>query len=424
MLDALLVSQLGTPADADLVVLEESGSIHAKQHGRYGVYRMEREESKSFRGAFENSDVTGMLRTGFIYTDEVENGTRHATAVGAQVGAETAAYYGFHLGAKSYISQNVTPLSGSAQSQNTEFFDASGDSYAYLAEAHLAYEDARSRFVIGRIHINTPFADSDDIRMAPNTFEGAWGYYYVGKGVSVQLMYLHRWAGVDSGESPSVFKPLNEMDNTGLHAMGVTYDLSDFSEASLWYYHVGAMAGMAYAEFSGHIGVSESMHIEYGIQAANMQERGESAVEGSLLGAMVLFDREAFFFGSAVNWAFAGSHHSVIDGFGGGPFYTSLDEQTIGALSEQTPGEDATMLRFGAGAKLDVVLEGMLFEAVYGKAISENGRTKFTENDLILTYEHAEDINLEVIYANRYDAMESDGDESFERLVIRIDYNF
>lgn len=86
---------------------------------------------------------------------------------------ETASWNNLSVGVAAYISQRIGFISGNNVHTTTEIFDEEGKSYAYVGEAYIDYTTDNFTFRIGRQQLDTPFADTDDIRMNPNTFEAA-----------------------------------------------------------------------------------------------------------------------------------------------------------------------------------------------------------------------------------------------------------
>ncbi len=52
------------------------------------------------------------------------------------------------------------------------FLGSNGQSYSILGESYLKFQYGNSSIKAGRQIIDTPYADSDDIGMVPNSFEG------------------------------------------------------------------------------------------------------------------------------------------------------------------------------------------------------------------------------------------------------------
>ncbi|HIC10019.1 MAG TPA: porin, partial [Campylobacterales bacterium] len=124
----------------------------------------------AFGGDSDNGwSVSGNIRTAFIsddgdsYDDEV-----HDLATGGSITVLTPKIENnFQIGATLYTAQ---PLFGQKTDQWLTEHD--GSSYSYLGEAYITGTlFGKTAVILGRKVIDTPFADSDDIGMAPNSFE-------------------------------------------------------------------------------------------------------------------------------------------------------------------------------------------------------------------------------------------------------------
>jgi hypothetical protein len=124
-----------------------------------------------------------------------------------------------------------------------------------------------------------------------------------------------------------------------------------------------------------------------------------------------------FFIGGALNFASVDANQSVTDGFGGGPYFTSLDEATIAYASSLLPGENILMYRLSLG--YDFRSYNSSFEYAYGKMASKDAYIK--ENDFVYTYNKDEKWQAQVVFASY---KTKDDLQSFSRFVARIDYNF
>jgi len=413
-------------------VTEERGFIHSKEGGRYQVVTVLPKEASSVNQTFEYADAFGTLRAAGIHADSLFGTDTSAFAIGAQFGFQTASYYGVSARMAAYTSQKISALNPSKpKNRNRDFFDEDGNSFTYIGEANVAYNSDIVRIEAGRVRIDTPYADSDDIRMAPNTFEGVWSHFDLSDSWKVQATYLTRWAGFDSGEDQSTYKKLFENSHNGetsdgMFGLSLQYVINDDNDISLWYYHVDQMSDIVYVESAGDLIFTDAFHVEYGLQVSTIQSLNHSQVEGDVLGAMVIFDYSMLFFATAINKAFVDGENSITDGFGGGPYYTSLDESTIGFVSETAPGEDTLSYRVGGGVNFnDWNIEGLVIEYVYGDLKSSQS-LEFNEHDVIITYDITDQLYLEGVFA-RFDIDKAPVDldaEKFSRYIVRLDYSF
>lgn len=417
----------------------EGGLIHTKQAGRYSVVFKLPEEVDGFDQAFDYAKPFGTFRLANVKTQQdaleaynIDEEKTSGTSFGGIFGLESASLYGLNLHLGAYVSQKITSLNPSdSAEQNMELFDANGDSFVYVGEASLQYENEMTLVKAGRIRVETPFAGSDDIRMVPNSFEGAWGKVKLGNRWRAQAYYLTRWAGTDSGDDQEVFKPLVDEDGYGLAGAALSYKINNANKVSLWYYNIDKQSDIVYAEGTGELYFSEAFHMEWGLQGAHISERDSSGIEGDVLGAMAIADYDFVYLGLAYNHVFEEAGKTITDGFGGGPYYTSLDEQTIGAVSALSPGDDLMVYRVALGFDFTTLgIDQLNLEFIHGHFLLEDSPAKAKESDVVLTYAITDRWSFESIYSDinmmNIDYSNPDNRESrdFRRLVTRLDYSF
>ncbi len=420
-----------------IIKKEEGGLIHTKQEGRYKVVLELPQEAEGLDQAFDYAKPFATFRLANVTTEQdalAEYDDRQqtaGTALGGIFGLDSASLYGMHLHLGAYVSQKVHSLNpDDPAKQNSELFDANGDAFVYIGEASLGYENEKLQAVVGRIRIDTPYADSDDIRMVANSFEGAWGNLNVSDNLQVQAYFLTRWAGVDSGDDQNVFKVLVD-DGYGLAGGSLTYNLDEENILSLWYYNVDKESDILYAEGTGEVHLSGDFHVEWGLQGAHISERSDSGVGGTVLGAMLIADYELLYLGAAYNYVFEENGMRITDGFGGGPYYTSLDEQTIGAVSALSSGEDLRVFRLALGFDFSSLgIKRLNAEFVHGHFLLADSSAEVKESDVVLTYAITDRWSFESIYSNvnmmniDYSNPENRELRDFQRLVTRLDYSF
>ncbi len=398
------------------------GLIHQKMTDRYKVVEVLPKKADGWDNMFEYADAYGKIRFGYFggrFKEETSTTQNSfASAVGGILGIRTAEFKGFSFNAAAYISQDL-PFLYDTDKRSDEFFTAKGNSYAYLAEMSLEYTSKYFEAKIGRFFVDMPYANTDDIRMSQNTFEGAWTHLHYTQEWSSQLFLLQRWAGFDSaGEdmSQNDFKELVE-GGKGMLGASLAYRYNEESEASLWYHHIDKMADIFYGEINGVYDINQEWHLDYGLQVAHIIQRDTSHIDGDVYGVMFIVHYNDFFLGSASDFARVDSQNSVTDGFGGGPYFTSLDEATIASVSELAPGVDVDTYRLSAG--YDKEEWHSSFEYAYGHMSAKGIDIK--ENDFIYTYNLDEKWQAQAIAANFKSNVSGN---RFNRVVVRIDYNF
>lgn len=421
MLDGLYLAQEDTKVES---------FIHTTVSQRYEIVQELSKDANSFDEIFHYADTYGQIRLAYI--DDVHNASatalkeqKSATAVGGEIGIKTAEYKGFSFNIAAYISQNIDFLSPAKEELNPDFVNLSQNSFIYIGEAGLNYENEFLKTKIGRIKVETPYANSDDIRMVANTFEGAYTKINYSPKLSSEVMFLNRWAGYDSQDidSQDEFKTLYK-DSKGMGIVSLNYELTKDCEISLWVNQIDTMSQIAYAQITGSYFIDgDTFYVDYGLQGSTIHELESSGIEGNVYGLMSIVNYKGAFLGLAYNRAFVDTDKSITDGFGSGPYFTSLDEATIAAMSASAPGKDVQAMRIGVGYDLTKVyngaFNGLMLEFVYGKLQSED--KSVIEKDIILSYEMDERWYAEAIYTHFNAAYE---DETFNRTLVRANYSF
>ena len=166
--------------------------------------------------------TNGQLRAGYIHFAEDASPHTTAYAVAGHLHLETQRWKGLMVGAEVYTVLNL----GNKQKYrniNDDFFDANGESFILLSQAYLDGKWGNTEIKLGRQSLDTPHADSDDIRMIPNYFEA---YRVTNKDVTdltLSAGLIHRMAGWENAVDSSEFVNIGETLGAGRNVDGVYY---------------------------------------------------------------------------------------------------------------------------------------------------------------------------------------------------------
>jgi len=377
------------------------------------------EDTNTLAYAFANGALSGQIRAGYInFNPKSFGATNYTTALGGQLKYETARYYGFHIGAAFYTSHAISGLSGSKRRDKFNYELAGDNHYDTLAEAYIGYKYESFEINGGRILIDTPYADSDDIRMTPNTFEGVMATYGINDEFSLTAAYLTRWQGPDAENYD--FVDLLGPNANGVAMAALTY-ATDNIEASLWYYGADKTADIFYGDIIANYEIREGLELVAGLQYAKQNERSHSGIEGTLYGAMA----EVSFSGLSLSVAYdelhVGEFKEYFGGFGGGVAFVNVNETTAGVIAVNQGVEAVKLAAVYDFSELGV--NGFSAEYNYGD-FEGKIRGHFIEQNMILAYAHDEEWNIEAIYAHIHDELTGPEDEGFARFLVRANYNF
>lgn len=376
--------------------------------------------------AFVAGKASGQIRAAYVSQDNAVDGDTYGTSFGGVLKYETADWNGVKLGVGAYISQKFHFASGDEDKINTDLFDMDGKSYAYVGEAYVDYTLGDLNLKVGRQQLDTPFADTDDIRMHPNTFEALIATYSGIEGTTLVGGFVTRWAGYDSEGtlSKEKFKKLGGDNSNGVAVVGIVNESIENLALQAWYYNIDEVADAIYADATYAIPFSERMGVELSAQAANFNEEKASGMDGKVYGIGAAFNAGPLTLGAAYNKASNDSGKSVSNGFGGGPYLTSMEEMTIDGY------EDAKAYQLSAELDLaDAGLEGVTLTALYGDFKSTPADMHVKEFDIIASLELSEAISGDISYAmvddkNKNTSEDGLYDAGYDRFLVRLNYNF
>ena len=392
------------------------------------------ETATSFTEAFTKGTPSGQIRLGYIWLNPQEEGAKsnYDLALGGQLKFETAALYGLSLRAAFYTSHSVI------RPDDEDFNDelSSPDKhYDLLGEAYIngGWQDFNIR--VGRQLIDTPFADSDDVRMTPHTFEAAVaGYTY--NNFSLTGGYLSRWQGVDAGYHNDADFDDMIPGSDGTWMVGASYD-TDLFESGLWFYSVNDVVNVFYADIVAPIVLTEKLTLTLGLQAVAQNDNTTnetfaeigSKVEGSLYGASAELAFAGITAGIAYNHASVDEGETLFGGFGGGPFFTNID--TLVA-NEFAVGQNADSYTLSLGYDLgEIGIEGLSLMYTYGRfeggSDPMDGTTKVEveEHDFSLEYQITEAWSVDAVYVISDDKKSGEATEwDYNRAQVRLNFTF
>lgn len=317
------------------------------------------------------SGIFGQIRGGYVNLDDNAGSKTDTLSIGGKLGYKTKKYNGLSAGATFYTSN---PLGG--VDDEGLFLDSNGNGYSILGEAYVNADLGKTSIKLGRQEIDTPFADTDDIGMVPNTFEGLVVSNSSLSNTKLYGMHLSRWAGVDA-PVPEKFTKMN--DDDGINAIGAVYEPSDKLNVQGWHYNAKNGTDISYIE----AGFTPLESLELGAQYATQDGAG---FDGKVWGLSASYGIGDITLSTAYNKV---SDGQVTNGFGGGPFFTSAEDHTIAEADNQ----EATT--FG--------IEYTGINKLTLAATQVNFDQGADELDLVASYEINDNLSADLIYSDMND---------------------
>lgn len=351
--------------------------------------------------ALSHVQSDGIVRLGY-QSHEVENDTNTEFALGVKLHFETAPYYGVQAGATLFTSQG----NGKEGFEGIPFFDKNNEDYAILGEAYLKGTYSDTTLVLGRQSFDSPFADSDDIGMVPNTFEALTLLNTSLKDTTIFFSQIQKWSGVDS-EAPSKFSELN--GNKGMQILGVTYEGVSQTTLSGWYYHLKDEVKISYLEANYE---DETDRFTYGAAVQYAVQDHDHAERSTIYGVAASFGVKKV--GLTTIIAYNKVNGIAADNFfGGGPFFTNAEHNT---LREEGPDGETILYTISWDAST-VGAEGLNFIANIDAHTGEQYHAR--EYDIGMQYEYSDAVNFSAIYSDV-----ENGDLAFKNLRVFLNYCF
>lgn len=339
----------------------------------------------------ENNRCGGYLRVGFIQTDH-----NSASAIGGEIGCEYQfnPYVKAHLGI--FASYDPGTNSDDDFRIQDDFFNNKKDSYLILGEAVLTLSYAGLDAHLGRQHFDSPHIDGDDLRMIANLFEAYLIDYQYSETLSFGAGFVREAAGWENGANISQFVSIGEAfggRSNGAWLSWVNYQ-QDSIATDAWFYYVADHLSIFYAElvhtgdFTENLSYSLSFQYDWGHDVGNARL---GHINANTVGVMAAIAWTDFTFTAAYNHNFG--HTGAIASVGGGPFFTSLEDQTLDAAT----GTDTRSYLLGIEYQLN---EYIGLGSAYGQFNAANHREYNKEElNVFMNVSWKEHFNAELMYA-------------------------
>jgi len=363
---------------------------------------------KTIRGILGNNDpllhTRGQVRAGYIHFNQKNTYTNRAYGLAGHIHFDTKRWYGLQVGLSAYgvlnLATNHNPLH-----VNPDFFDAKGNNFAQLTEAYLDGKWGETEIMLGRQILDTPHADSDDIRMIPNYFEA---YTFTNKSIKNLTLgagFIRQMAGwensVDAQQFVNIGKTLGTSNIDGIFYTSAEYEgIKDIS-LSLWYYNYHDIAEVFYAELGYERTLNDNTSLTLGLQYDSSQESGVAKLgtqDAQTYGISMELASEAI--GIHILAAYnkdTGNTGATGLNLGGGALFTSMEDQTLDAL-----GQSGEAWILGAGYHFSTMgINGLNAGVAYGKFTANNALDYTSkELDVVVEYEINKHLSFTLAYAD------------------------
>ncbi|QOY52431.1 OprD family outer membrane porin [Candidatus Sulfurimonas baltica] len=409
----VLVSSVPLMAETGRFHEDQQISVHEKLDKFAQGYEKEISVVDNLRRMVSDGKVSGQFKSMYAgYFREGDNPNEYATAIGGMLKYELAEYNGFNAAAAFTTSQDLDFATGEDTKHNTEL-SSDTQEYTELTEAYINYRNGNLNLRAGLQVINTPLADSDNIRMVQNTFEAYIATYYVDN-FEFFAGHLMKWQGVDAGLKHGEWV---NVGSKGAYVSGITYTYD--VQINAWYYNFIDLTNAVYLDIAYTFDITKDFSIDTAAQYLNESEIGVSNAEAEIYGALAGFSVYNIGFELAYNISNkkVGKHsHS---GNGGGTLFTSMDTMILDEIADD---REARAILASVSREWNLLNFLYAYGDFKGKENSLGEKAHIVEHNIGCEYEWKEDFFLGAIYVIQEDKEDSSNDWS--RLQLMVAYNF
>ncbi len=389
-------------------------------------------EIKSVRGilgAFDQIEHTKLqIRAGYINLDSSNEINTNAFSIGGHAHFNTKRWQGIKLGTSLYTVQDLGLQNDDPLRINSDFFDANKESFSLLAEAYIDAKWHKSKIKLGRQILDSPHADSDDIRMIPNYFNA-----YRIRNNNIEDLTLHaglieKMAGWENGIDSSKFIDISQVlglteDTDGVYFVAGVYEGIENLSLSLWHYYYDEIASIWYAEAGYNYALSETLSLGLGLQYDTSSQSAKELLgeqNSNTFGMSIELSFEELGLSTllAYNYEDDESGASALS-LGGGTLFTSMEDQTLDAMEAS-----GSAWVLGLGYNFEKLgIDNLLFGVAYGVfEAKDSALYETSEIDAVVEYSISDKLSLSIAYASIDDKTQNNND--YNQLRIVSTYNF
>ena len=339
---------------------------------------------------------SGYLRVGFLQTEIRTVDTSSANAIAGKLGCG----YRFNPHIKAHLgvlgTLDIGLNSSNDDNIHAEFFNRKKDSYLMLGEAVLTLSYGDFEAHLGRQNFDSPHLDGDDLRMVANLFEAYLIDYHYSDELYFGAGFVREASGWENGGNLSHFIPIGEAlggRDGSAWLSWLAYEEEHFS-SNAWFYfipnHLTVFYGeMIYSNFlAPEISYNVALQYDWG-RDSGAARLGK--INAHTLGFMTSVSGYDFTLTLAYNKNFGNT--GAVASVGGGPFFTSLEDQTLDAAT----GEDTQSVLFSVEYALNNEFSLGVAMGEFRAADKKDYQTE--EINYFLNYNWNNKLTAELMYA-------------------------
>jgi len=292
---------------------------------------------------FRDSKWSAQLRSFYFDRDKYDGSISEAWAGGGSI-SYLSGYVGdvFRIGATGYTS---LPLYAPKDRDGTGLLLPGQEGYAVLGQLYGEFKFTDQIFgAIGAKSYNTPYINANDVRMTPNTFEGATVYGTVGGDQGEpKFRFGGGYISKIKQKNDDEFVPMSEAAGVtgvdrGVYVFGGNYLVGDFSIGAAEYYS-NDIINIFYAESKYAFKWGEGSKLSLAAQYSDQQSTGDDLLSGTSFNTNQWGVKGDLTLGGAgvltLAYTDTASGRNMTAPWSGYPGYTSVQVKDFNRASEQ-----------------------------------------------------------------------------------------
>ncbi|BCD60476.1 MULTISPECIES: OprD family outer membrane porin [unclassified Nitratiruptor] len=362
-------------------------------------------------------DYSMEIRSGYIHLENKNAIDQKAFGLGGNIHIETKEYKGLKAGATFYTLQDLGLNPNNKDKVAQEFYGPKTKSLSFVSEVYVSYHAYDTSLQIGRFLFDSPHADSDDIMMVPNYFEGVLVTNNSLENISFTVGHLNKMAGWENGVDTKKFVRLDEVMGLDKKTDGMSIAAIEYEKGPLtvgvWGYKLYDVADIIYTELSYGFTFND-IETTVSVQLDKADDCGDALagkIEAKTFGAMIesSYENVTLLFAYNKDFGDTGSMFS----FGGGPFFTSMEVQTIDAVADKDARSYLVGADYGVEDEYNV---GCMF----GKFVAGDSDSYDTQEiDVYISAKLPFDIDAQLVYANINDRTQTNADQNYFKVILK-----
>lgn len=235
---------------------------------------------------FADTKFGGQLKTFYLTRDKFDPSRVAAWVLGGSLSYRSGYLADLvRIGAVGYTSQ---PLWAPKEYDGTQLLKPGQEGYTVLGQAYLEVKITDSLFAaLGRKEYDTPYINKHDVRMTPNTFEGATVYGTAGGGEGSPPAwrfgggFISKIKNLDSDEFVWMSKRAGAPDDVerGVYLAGGNYQSGDLSVGAINYYSEDII-NIFYADATVQLAGTSGYKLTLGGQYSDQRSTGSNLLTG------------------------------------------------------------------------------------------------------------------------------------------------